>query len=81
MGLKDEWRARKALIAHSKGNYDEAFSEYEAMFAAGTLVNAKYLLPYSVLLLRKEQYEKAREVLKKAENRPGGLTLRSARCC
>ena len=73
MGLKDEWRARKALIAHSKGNYDEAFSEYEAMFAAGTLVNAKYLLPYSVLLLRKEQYEKAREVLKKAEKSPGGL--------
>lgn len=73
MGLKQELRARKALMNHSKGNTEEAYREYEAMYAEGTLTAAKYLLPYSILLLRRGEYEKTREVLKKAEKAPGGL--------
>lgn len=73
MGIMDSFRARKALVAHSKGQYDEAFAMYEEMYAEGKLVHAKFLLPYSILLLRRDQYEKAREVLKKVEKSPGGL--------
>lgn len=72
MGFMDAIKARKALMAHQKGRADEAFQTYEALYAGGYYA-AAYMLPYSVLLLRKggeENYLKVKEVLKKAEKAP-----------
>lgn len=74
MGLKEMFAARKALMAHSKGDTEGAYAQYTALYDAGNLTDAKYLLPYSILLLRRNEFEKAREVLKKAEKSPGGIT-------
>ena len=65
----DSLKIRAALAKHQKGEYDEAFAAYEELYAKG-LVSASYMLPYSVLLLRKggeSNYLKTKEVLKKAE--------------
>ena len=72
MGLLDGLKARKALLMHQKGNEEEALAEYEKLYQSG-YVSAPYMLPYSVLLLRKggeENYLKAKEILKKAEKAP-----------
>ena len=74
MGLKKMFAARKALMAHSKGDTEGAYAQYTALYDAGNLTDVKYLLPYSILLLRRNEFEKAREVLKKAEKSPGGIT-------
>ena len=69
MGLMDSFKIRTALAKHQKGNHDEAFAAYEELYAKG-IVSASYMLPYSVLLLRKggeSNYLKTKEVLKKAE--------------
>jgi Flp pilus assembly protein TadD, contains TPR repeats len=73
MGLFDGLKAQKALAAHSKGNHEEAYTLYGEAYEAG-MNKARFLLPYSILLLRKGEYEKAQEVLKKAEKAPGGIT-------
>ena len=59
MGLKKMFAARKALLKHSKGETEEAYKEYGELFEAGKMVDAKYLLPYSILLMRRGEYEKA----------------------
>lgn len=72
MGFLDGFKARKALVMHQKGNTEEALAEYEALYAQG-YVSSAYMLPYSVLLLRKggeENYLKVKEILKKAEKAP-----------
>jgi tetratricopeptide (TPR) repeat protein len=67
------FKARKALMLHSKGHYTEAQKLYEEAYAQG--LNApRYLLTYSVLLLRLGDYEKASEVLKKIDKARGTLT-------
>ncbi|MDR0897290.1 MAG: tetratricopeptide repeat protein [Oscillospiraceae bacterium] len=73
MAIFTNFKAQKALMLHSKGKYDEAKTIYDEAYAQG-MNTARYLLPYSILLLRLGDYEKAREVLKKAEKAPGGLT-------
>ncbi len=73
MGMLTDWKAQKALMAHGKGNNDEAFKLYQEAYAAG-MNKARYLLPYSILLLRRGEYDKAAEVLKKVEKAPGGIT-------
>ncbi len=72
MGFMTNMKAQKALMAHNKGDADEAKRLYEEAYAEG-MDKARYLLPYSILLLRRGEYEKARDVLKKAEKAPGGL--------
>ena len=72
MGFLDGIKARKALAMHQKGNTEGALAEYERLYAEG-YVSAAYMLPYSVLLLRKggeENYLKVKEILKKAEKAP-----------
>jgi tetratricopeptide (TPR) repeat protein len=73
MAIFTNFKAQKALMLHSKGKYEEAKTIYDEAYAQG-MNTARYLLPYSILLLRLGDYEKAREVLKKAEKSPGGLT-------
>ena len=73
MGLFSDMKAQRALAAHSKGNADEAMRLYHEAYAEG-VNKARFLLPFSILLLRAGDYAKAREVLKKVEKAPGGLT-------
>ncbi|MCL1964381.1 MAG: tetratricopeptide repeat protein [Firmicutes bacterium] len=73
MGFFKDMKAQRALAAHKKGNYEEACALYGEAYAEG-MDKARFLLPYAVLLLRKGEYEKAREVLKKVEKAPGGIT-------
>ncbi len=72
MGIMDGFKARKALMMHQKGNAEAAEAEYQKLYEGGYIA-ASYLLPYSVLLLRRggeENYLKVKEILKKAEKAP-----------
>ena len=72
MGLMDGFKARKALLDHQKGKTEEALAEYARLYEGG-YVSAAYMLPYSVLLLRRggeDNYRKVKEILKKAEKAP-----------
>ncbi len=73
MGFLQDFKAQRAVVAHSKGKMDEAYKLYEEAYAGG-MSKARFLLPYSIMLLRRGEYEKARDVLKKVEKAPGGLT-------
>ena len=74
MSFLSGMKAQKALIAHSKGRTEEAYAAYTELFDKGEMESPRYLLPYSILLLRRGEYEKAKTVLKKAEKAPGGLS-------
>ncbi len=63
-------KAQKAYSLHSKGKTAEAKQLYEEAFDSG-LDTPRYLLSYSVLLIRSGDYERAREVLRKTEKAPG----------
>lgn len=69
----DTIKARKGLNLHQKGQHEEALKVYEELYNSG-YVSAMYMLPYSVLLLRKgscdADFLKVKEVLKKAEKAP-----------
>lgn len=73
MGVMDVFKARKAVHLHQSGRYDEALAIYEELYGKG-LVSAVYMLPYSVLLLRRgtcdADFEQVKEILKKAEKAP-----------
>ena len=72
MGLMDGFKIRSALLKHQKGDVEGAEKEYEALYNAG-VIRAQYLLPYSVILLKKggaERYAKVKVMLKKAEKAP-----------
>lgn len=69
MGFMDGIKIRAALSKHQKGDTQAALNEYEALYQSNVCM-ASYMLPYSVLLLRKggeEQYIKVKEVLVKAQ--------------
>ena len=70
MGLMANLKAQKAYSLHSKGQYDEARKAYEEAIAGG-MDNPRYLLSYSVLLIRSGDYERARDILRKTEKAPG----------
>ncbi len=72
MAFFKDMKAQKALMAHNKGNTDEAYRLYSEAYQEG-MNAARFLLPFSILLLRRGEYEKAKEVLKKVEKAPGGL--------
>ena len=70
MGIMTAFKARSALLKHQKGQKEEAFQMYEELYAQG-VVQASYMLPYAVLLLREggdENFIKVKEVLVKAQN-------------
>lgn len=73
MGILTGFKAQKALVAHGKGNLDEAYKLYVEAYEEG-LDKPRYLLPFSILLLRRGEYDKAKEILKKVEKAPGGIT-------
>lgn len=73
MGMMTGLKAQRALTAHSRGEHEEAYKLYNEAYAEG-MNKPKYLLPYSILLLRMGEYDKAKEILKKVEKAPGGIT-------
>ena len=60
----------KALTAHGKGEYDKALELYNEAYDKG-MDKPRLLRGYSVLLIRKGQFDRALEVLKKMEKLPG----------
>ena len=73
MGLMDVFKVRKALALHNKGDLKAARAAYDELYAAGVM-DATYLLPYTILLLREggdEEAEKVKEILRKVEKLPG----------
>lgn len=70
MGFMASIKAQKAYALHGKGRIKEAAQMYEEAIQAG-LDNPRYLLSYSVLLIRSGEYAKARDLLRKTEKAPG----------
>ena len=69
MGMFDVFKINGALKKHQKGDYEGAIKAYEALYQQG-IKRAIYMLPYSVLLLRKggeENILKCKEILRAAE--------------
>ncbi len=64
MGLKAIIDARRAAVLYQKGQKKEALELYEKSEAEG-LVEPRFIIGYSVALLRDGQYEKTRELLVK----------------
>ncbi|MDD2648864.1 MAG: hypothetical protein PHI27_13000 [Eubacteriales bacterium] len=69
MGVKAMLAARKAAMMYQKGQKKEALELYEQAEKEG-LTDPKYIIGYSVALLRDGQYEKTRELLVKHQNDP-----------
>ncbi len=69
MGLGTMLKANKALKMQRDGKKEEALRLYEEAIAGG-LNEARYLLPYSLLLVRDGQYQKAKEFLVKHQKMP-----------
>lgn len=69
MGFMGNMAGRKAMAAHSKGNYEEALKLYEAAYGKG-MDNPALLRGYSVLLIRTNHFDQALEVIKLMEKQP-----------
>jgi len=70
MGIMTNLKARNAAAKQAKGDSQAAMRLYKEAVAEGLNV-PRYLLGYSVLLLRNGEYQVARELLVKAQNAPG----------
>ena len=67
MNLIATLKARTAAQKLAKGDTEAAKKQYEEAIAGG-LNDPRYLLSYSVLLIRDGEYQKAREFLVKLQN-------------
>lgn len=70
MGFMTNMKARQAATKQSKGDVEGAMQLYKEAVAEG-LNDPRMLLSYSVLLLRKGQYQDARDLLVKTQKVPG----------
>ena len=70
MSFMGNMAGNKALTAHGKGEYDKALELYNEAYDNG-MDKPRLLRGYSVLLIRKGQFDRALEVLKKMEKLPG----------
>ena len=69
MSIMSMLKARKAVSKAGKGEIDEAIKLYEEAYNDG-LTDMRSLLHYSVLLIRKNQFQKARDLFVKIQNYP-----------
>ncbi|MDO5377578.1 MAG: tetratricopeptide repeat protein [Clostridia bacterium] len=70
MSFMGNMMGNKARAAHAKGEYDKAIALYDEAYAKG--MNKPPLLhAYSVLLVRKGEFDRALDVLKTYEKVPG----------
>ena len=87
MGLLTPIKANKAYRLQQKGQRDEAIRLYEEVFAEG-LNDPRYNLAYALLIIRKGEYQKAKDFLVKHQKAPGmtpdqrvNLLVDYATCC
>lgn len=87
MGLMTGFKANKAYRLQKNGDTDEAVRLYEECFAEG-LNDARYNLAYALLIIRKGEYQKAKDFLVKHQKTPGmtpdqrtTLLVDYAACC
>ena len=87
MGLFSIVKANKAHKLQQQGRTDEAQALYEEAFGEG-LSDPRYVLAYAMLLLRKGEYAKAKDLLVKYQKAPGmtpdqrnSLLIDYAACC
>lgn len=69
MGMMTVLKARNAANKQAKGDVEGAIQLYQEAVAEG-LTDPRSLLSYSVLLLRKGEYQTARELLVKIQKQP-----------
>lgn len=70
MGFLATIKGNQALKLHSKGDYAGACKMYEEAIAAG-MNNPRLMLSYSVLLIRMNNFTRAKELLVKTQKLPG----------
>ena len=87
MGLMTGFKANKAYRLQKNGDSDEAIRLYEECFAEG-MNDARFNLAYALLIIRKGEYQKAKEFLVKHQKTPGmtpdqrtTLLVDYAACC
>ena len=87
MGIGTMFKANKAYRSQKNGQTDEAIRLYEECFADG-LNDPRYVLAYAVLIIRKGEYQKAKDFLVKHQKAPGmspdqkiNLIVDYAACC
>ncbi len=87
MGLMTGLKANKAYRLQQKGNTEEAIRIYEEAFAEG-LNDPRFNLAYALLIIRKGEYQKAKDFLVKHQKAPGmtqeqrvTLLVDYAACC
>ena len=70
MGFMTSIKANKAYRLHQKGQQEEALALYEEAFAEG-LNDPRYVLSYALMIIRRGEYQKAKEFLVKHQKAPG----------
>ena len=87
MGLMTQFKAGKAYRLQQKGLKEEALKLYEEAFAEG-LDDPRYNLAYALIIIRKGEYQKAKDFLVKHQKAPGmtqdqrvTLLVDYAACC
>lgn len=69
MNFFNNIKAKKALVLQSKGKTNEAEFIYKSLVNKNYL-SARYLLAYSVLLIKKSNFQKAKDIILLAEKAP-----------
>ena len=69
MGMMTLFKARNAAAKQAKGEVEEALKLYKEALDEG-MSDPRYVLSYSVLLLRQEEYQAARALLVKFQKAP-----------
>ncbi len=87
MGMMTAFKANKAYRLQRKGETEEAIRLYEECFQEG-LNDARYNLAYALLIIRKGEYQKAKDFLVAHQKTPGmtpdqrtTLLVDYAACC
>ena len=87
MGFLTPIKANKAYRLQQKGQNEEALKLYEEVFSEG-MNEPRYVLAYALLIIRKGEYQKAKDFLVKHQKAPGmtqeqriTLLVDYAACC
>lgn len=87
MGFMTPIKANKAYRLQKAGQNDEAIRLYEEVFAEG-MNDPRYVLAYALLIIRRGEYQKAKDFLVKHQKAPGmtqeqriTLLVDYAACC